>query len=101
MLLTINEDRLPIKFILGIEKDLESYPDPFDILHFYINLAYRNPDRYKDSFTKHAVVQYHFKDFSPEVIDASLNKLLEEGYLEQTKDQPGKEAYKIIINPIE
>lgn len=101
MLLTINEDRVPIKFILGVEKDLEGFPDPFDILYFYVNLSYRNPERYKDSFTKHAVVQYHFKDCSPEIIESSLSKLIEDGYIEQTKDQPGKEMYRIMINPFE
>lgn len=101
MLLTINEDRVPVKFILGVEKDLVGYPDPFDILYHFVNLAYRNPDRYKDSFTKHAITQYFFKDCSPELIEESLNALIEEGYIEQTKDQPGKEAYKIMINPFE
>lgn len=101
MLLTINEDRVPIKFILGVERDLEGYPDPFDILYFYVNLSYRNPERYKDSFTKHAVMQYHFKEAQPEIAEASLQKLLDDGYLEQTKDQPGKETYRILINPFE
>jgi len=101
MLITINEDQIPVKFILGIEKDLEGYPDPFDILYFYVNLAYRQPDRYKGSFTRHAMVTYHFKESDHTIMDASLNKLVEEGYIEQTKDEPGKEAYKIIINPFE
>lgn len=101
MLLTINEDRVPIKFILGVEKDLEGFPEPFDILHFYVNLSYRSPDRYKDTFTKRAVTQYHFKEASPEVIESSLSKLSADGYIEMTKDQPGKETYKILINPFE
>ena len=101
MLITINEDQIPIKFILGIEKDLEGYPDPFDILYFYVNLSYRQPDRYKGSFTRHAMITYHFKECNYDIMDSSLAKLIEEGYIEQTKDEPGKEAYKIIINPFE
>ena len=101
MLITINEDQVTIKFILGIEKDLVGYPDPLDILHFYVNLCYRQPDRYKGSFTRHAMITYNFKDCDYDIMDASLAKLVEEGYIEQTKDEPGKEAYKIIINPFE
>ena len=29
----INEDRVPIKYVLGIEKDLPGYPDAFDIIY--------------------------------------------------------------------
>lgn len=99
MLLTINEDQVPIKFILGIEKDLDGYPDPFDILHFQVNLCYRQSDRYKGTFTRHAMVTYFFKDCDHDILDASLAKLVEEGYIEQTKYEPGKEAYRILINP--
>ena len=30
------EDKLPIKYILGIEKEFETYPDAFDIVYAYI-----------------------------------------------------------------
>ena len=99
MILTINEDKLPIKYILGIEKDLESYPDPIDVLHHVVNLAYKNPERYKGSFTKHAAKTYWFKETSEELLTESINKLLELGYILETNNTPGKEAYKIIINP--
>jgi hypothetical protein len=101
MILTINEDKLPIKYILGIEKDLDSYPDPTDVLHHVINLAYKNPERYKGSFTKHAAKTYWFKETSEELLTESINKLMEHGYILETNNTPGKEAYKIIINPFE
>lgn len=101
MILTINEDRVPIKYILGIEKDLESYPDPIDILYHVVNLAYRNPDRYKGTFTRHAAKTYWFKEADESVLDESLNKLTQMGYVMQTNTDPGKESYKVIINPFE
>ena len=99
MILTINEDKLPIKYILGIEKDLESYPDPIDVLHHVINMAYRNPERYKASFTKHAAKTYWFKETEDEKLTESINKLTQMGYILETNTTPGKEAYKVIINP--
>jgi len=99
MVLTINENKLPIKYILGIEKDLESYPDPLDVLHHAVDLAYRNPDRYKGTFTKHACKTYWFKETSEEKLTESINQLTQMGYIIETNDTPGKEAYKIIINP--
>lgn len=99
MILTINEDKLPIKYILGIEKDLESYPDPIDVLHHVINMAYRNPERYKGSFTKHAAKTYWFKETEDEKLTESINKLTQMGYILETNTTPGKEAYKVIINP--
>lgn len=101
MILTINEDKLPIKYILGIEKDLESYPDPLDVLHHVVNLAYRNPDRYKGTFTKHAAKTYWFKDVNEDQLSESINKLTQMGYIIETNNTPGKEAYKVIINPFE
>ena len=101
MILTINEDKLPIKYILGIEKDLESYPDPLDILYFMVNMAYRNPERYKGTFTRHACKTYWFKEIEEDKLDESLNKLTQMGYVVQTNNTPNKEAYKIMINPFE
>lgn len=99
MVLTINEDKLPIKYILGIEKDLETYPDPLDVLHHVVDLACRNPDRYKGTFTKHACKTYWFKDVDETKLTESINQLTQMGYIIETNDTPGKEAYKIMINP--
>ena len=101
MVLTINRDQLPIKFILGIEQGLEGYPDPLDLLYYYVNMSYRNPSRYKDTFTKHNILQYSHPDADPAIVEASLQKLINDGYIEQTKNEPGKETYKIIINPFQ
>lgn len=32
----LNEDKLPIKYVLGIQEELENFPDPFDIIHIYV-----------------------------------------------------------------
>lgn len=97
----INEDRLPIKYILGIESTLEGYPNGLDILHHEVGLCQRYPDRYKGNFTLHAVNKYHFPDTDKEHLRASIQELLKEGLVEVTNSEEGKEAYKILINPFE
>lgn len=101
MILTISEDSTPIKYILGIQKDLPGYPEPLDILYYTVEMAVRNPSRYKGTFTTHHCVTYWFKDSNPEVVKESINKLTQMGYVLQTNTTPGKESYKVIINPFE
>ena len=97
----INEDNLPIKYILGIEKDLPGYPSGFDVVYNEIRMCERSPDRYKGSFTLHALKTYRFPEAEIEHLVESLNDLIKLGLLEQTNNELGKEAYKILINPFE
>lgn len=94
----INEDKLPIKYVLGIHEQLEAFPDAFDILYIFINAAIRQPDRQKETFTKHALVKYYSKG-NAENAEEGLKKAIQLGLIEQTKNEPGKETYKIKINP--
>ena len=95
---TINEDKLPIKYVLGIQENLDAFPDAFDILYIFINAAIRQPDRQKETFTKHALVKYYSKG-NAENAEEGLKRAIQLGLIEQTNDAPGKEAYRILINP--
>ena len=95
----INEDNVPIKYILGIESDLPGYPVGFDILNNEIKMCERSPDRYKGSFTLHALKTYRFPETETKHLLESLEDLINLGLLEQTNKEEGKEAYKILINP--
>jgi hypothetical protein len=97
----INEDKLPIKYILGIEKELPGYPGGFDILVNEVRMCSRNPDRYKGSFTLHALKTYRFPETEIEQLKESMQELVELGLVEQTNSDEGKEAWKILINPFE
>lgn len=92
------EDKLPIKYILGIQDKLEAFPDAFDILYIFINEAVRRPDRQKETFTKHALMKYHSKG-NHENAHHGLNRAIQLGLIEQIKFDEGKETYKILINP--
>ena len=95
---TINEDKLPIKYILGIQDQLEAFPDAFDIMYIFIELAVRQPDRHKGTFTRHALMKYYSND-NTENASEGIKRALQLGLLEQIKEEPGKEAYKVKINP--
>lgn len=95
---SIVEDKLPIKYILGIQDKLEAFPDAFDILYIFINEAVKNPSRQKETFTKHALMKYHSKG-NLENAEEGLKRGIQLGLLEQIKFDEGKETYEIKINP--
>lgn len=97
--LTITEDNLPIKYILGIEQEFELYPDAFDIVYIYVQRSRKNPERYKDTFSKHALIKYEAAGFSESNIEAGLKHAIELGLIESTCETEGKETYRIILNP--
>lgn len=97
----LNKDKLPIKYILGIEKDLPDYPTALDVLQAEVKLCNRNPERYKGSFTYHALKTYRFPDSDHDKILESALELVNLGLVEQTNSEPGKEAFKILVNPFE
>lgn len=94
----IVEDKLPIKYILGIQDKLDAFPDAFDILYIFINEAVKRPDRQKETFTKHALIKYHSKG-NHENAEEGLKRAIQLGLIEQIKFDEGKETYRILINP--
>ena len=97
----INEDKLPIKYVLGIEKDLPNYPSAFDILLAEIKLCVRMPDRHKGNFTLHALKTYSFPETEENHLLKSINELMELDLVEELNTSEGKESLKIKTNPFE
>jgi hypothetical protein len=95
----INEDKLPIKYILGIEKDLPNYPTSFDILLAEVKLCVRMPDRHKGNFTLHALKTYRFPETSEDHLLDSIEELLKLDLIESVNETPGKLSWKIKENP--
>ena len=59
----IDEDKLPIKYVLGIQEELESFPDAFDIVHIYVVESINRPEPTpKDNFTRSSLMKYHAKE---------------------------------------
>lgn len=98
MNLTINKDKLPIKFILDNYYDLPNFPDEWDILYLYLKEAQLNTDNSKNlNFTRHSIETYKAPGRS-EQIQQGIDKAIELGWIEELK-QYKKETYKIIKNP--
>jgi hypothetical protein len=97
----INEDKLPIKYILGIEKDIAGYPSGFDVLLAEIRLCVRIPDRHKGNFTLHALKTYRFPETDEEHLLTSVQELVNLDLVEVLNDSPGKESWAIKTNPFE
>lgn len=97
----INEDKLPIKYVLGIEKDLPDYPTSFDILLAEIKLCVRMPDRHKGNFTLHALKTYRFPETTEEHLLESISELIDLDLVEPLNTTRGKESWTIKTNPFE
>lgn len=96
----INEDKLPIKYILGIQEELDGFPDAFDIIHIYVTETIKRPERPRNKFTKNSLMNYHAAG-NIENAEAGLEQAIQLGLIEQTNKEEGKEAYSIKINPFQ
>ena len=96
----IDEDKLPIKYVLGIQEELESFPDAFDIVHLYVVESINRPNRPRHNFTRASLLKYHAKG-NVENMDRGLGQGVNLGLFEQTNMEEGKEAYTIKINPFQ
>lgn len=94
----MDEDKLPIKYILGIQEELETFPDAFDIIHIYVVETIKRPERPRNNFTKHSLMKYHSCG-NIDNAEKGLKQAIELGLIEQTCEEEGKESYKILINP--
>lgn len=100
MILKIDEDKLPIKYILGVHESLQGYPDGFDILYEKIKTHVGQENKW--NFTRHAVIRYLIKEGTDETkIDNSLQQLIDDGWIRTINETPGKESFKILKNPFE
>ena len=98
MILQIDENKLPIKYVLGIQEHLTEYPTGFDILYEKIR---RHIGEDKWNFTKHASMKYHLKNADEKKVDEALKELIEDGWIRTINETEGKESYKILKNPFE
>jgi len=94
----IDENKLPIRYVLGIQEDSEDFPNALDILYIFISKAIHQPDRQKETFTKNALTDYQAKGRDSQIV-SGINDGILKGYFEPINETIGKESYKILINP--
>jgi hypothetical protein len=97
----INEDKLPIKYVLGIENDLPGYPTAFDLLLSEIKLCVRMPDRHKGNFTLHALKTYRFPETEESHLLDSIEELVKLDLVDTLNTEQDKLSWKIKTNPFE
>ena len=95
----INKDKLPIKYILGIQKELDVYPDAYDILYIFINENIKRPSKHGKNFTKHALLTYHCEESQYDNAEEGIKRAIQLDLIKPINETKGKESYKILINP--
>tara|TARA_Y100000385_G_scaffold289325_1_gene358421 strand:- start:6993 stop:7292 length:300 start_codon:yes stop_codon:yes gene_type:complete len=99
MILKLDENKVPIKYILGIHESLPDYPTGMDIL--YEKIRRHVGEEKKWNFTKHSVMRYMLKNADEDRVDDVLKELIEDGYIRTINETKGKESFKILKNPFE
>jgi hypothetical protein len=94
----IDENKLPLRYILGIQEQSEDFPNALDILYIFIARAVHQPDRQKETFTRNALTDYQAKGRDTQ-IDLGIAEGIEKGYFKQINETIGRESYRILINP--
>ena len=82
--MSLDNDKIQIKYILGIEKELEGYPSADDIIFFVCS---KLPIKNKNTeilFTD-AILLKKMPAVSAEVLQSSLTKLLSDGKIKIVK----------------
>ena len=86
-MVTLNSDKIQLKYLIGINKCLEGYPTPLDILYDACN------ESLDDGFYSDAKLENKY-NLTPEEIAHVQKELVEKGYIEKkTKN------YRIVNTP--
>jgi len=94
----INQNKLKIKYILGIYKDLPSFPTIEDIMYDLVESNLLND---KDiQFTDQSLMK-KYPNLSREDLKKLLDKMIENKWLSWVKDTDIKSIYQIKDNPFE
>lgn len=94
----IDPDKIPIKYILGTEKENEMYPNSTDVMWTLVN-GFIKEGKDNPVFTVNSLIKYQMPDADPDRTRAAVAHLIETGMVEPTKQPGAKEAFKIVQNP--
>ena len=91
-----NKDKILIKHLLGMEIDMEGYPQPEDILYSVCKRAYDKHRKGDVTFTNN-LIEKKFTD--NDILSVSIKKLINNGDIVITKENSDKISYKVVKNP--
>lgn len=93
-----SQDKVKIKYILGTYKDSPVYPTGEDILYLMIKRAAdRGEDLSDITFTTTKLFK-KLGDVNEEIVEKSLQGLVDTGHAEVVRETKDSQTYKILIN---
>jgi hypothetical protein len=95
--MAFDKEKIQIKHILEMSKEMEGYPTQDDIIYF---VCKRAADKMKNEVTfSDYMIGQKMPSVSDEILQSNLTKLVEDGIIEITKQTDSKTSYKVLLNP--
>lgn len=98
--MVFDKNKIQIKHIIEMEKDIEGWPSPDDILYFVCRRAHDKEKEGDITFSDY-IIQKKMESASADIIQSSLQKLVKRGYIKKIKESESKATYQILVNPYE
>jgi hypothetical protein len=98
--MVFDKNKIQIKHILEMEKEIEGWPSPDDILYFVCKRADAKDKEGEITFSDY-IIQKKMESASADVIQSSLLELVKKGYIKKIRESDSKMTYQILINPYE
>lgn len=96
--MVFDKNKIQIKHILEMEKDMNGWPSPDDILYFVCKRA-DSKDKEGDITFSDYIIQKKMESASTDIIQSSLLELVKKGYIKKIRESDSKTTYQILINP--
>ncbi len=96
--MVFDRNKIQIKHVLEMEKDMEGWPSPDDILYFVCKRA-SSKDKEGDITFSDYIIQKKMETASAEIIQSSLLELIKRGNIKKIRESDSKTTYQILINP--
>jgi len=95
-----NKDKIQIKHVLEMDKDMDGWPKPDDLLYFVCKRADDKGKSGDITFSDY-IIKKKMPTASAEIIQSSLLELIDKGSIEITRTSDSKTSYKVLVNPYE
>jgi hypothetical protein len=93
-----DKDKIQIKHILEIHKDMEGWPTADDLIYF---ICKRADDKNKTGTITFSdlLLKKKLPTALDDIIQSSLIELINNGLIEITRTSESKTSYKVLVNP--
>jgi hypothetical protein len=95
--MNFNQDKIKLKYILGMHKDMPGYPTGEDILYYVIKRHHEKGKEGSVTFTDNLLFKKLGAEYS-DIITESLNKLVHDDYVSIQRETNESITYKVLKN---